>query len=317
MSNNNSKEFKATLNAYEKIGWQKSFLSDERYARLLVNKNKVLAKNETKGVKINYKLSKEKVNLKVYVKEGMKLKNPVYLCFSFLAPKGRQVINSEFFIGRGAEVKFLANCLFPQSEKVKHYMFAKVHISPQAKMSYYEEHYHSKRGGAEVYPKMEAEIDREGELYEEFKLIKGRVGFLAIDYKIRQKEKSRSHILTKVYGSGEDRIKIKERIYLDGKSASGLAKSRIVLKNRASAEILSEVEGNAAQARGHIDCQELVYGRKVKASSVPKISINHSQARVTHEAAIGKIDKKILETLMARGLSENEAVDFVLRGFLR
>lgn len=41
------------------------------------------------------------------------------------------------------------------------------------------------------------------------------------------------------------------------------------------------------------------------------------RAKLTHEAAIGSIDRKELETLMARGLTEEEAVETVVRGLLR
>jgi Fe-S cluster assembly scaffold protein SufB len=45
--------------------------------------------------------------------------------------------------------------------------------------------------------------------------------------------------------------------------------------------------------------------------------VNDDRAKLTHEAAIGSVDKKQVETLMARGLTEDEAVDVVVRGMLR
>ncbi len=45
--------------------------------------------------------------------------------------------------------------------------------------------------------------------------------------------------------------------------------------------------------------------------------VTHPLAKVTHEAAIGSVDKKQLETLMAHGLSPEEAVDLIVRGILR
>jgi hypothetical protein len=41
------------------------------------------------------------------------------------------------------------------------------------------------------------------------------------------------------------------------------------------------------------------------------------RAKLTHEAAIGSVDKKQIETLMARGLTEDEAVDVAVKGMLR
>ena len=124
-------------------------------------------------------------------------------------------------------------------------------------------------------------------------------------------------MLAKVCGKKTDSIKIREAIYLNGPYASGIAKSRIVLTGSSHGNVLGEVEGNAPHTRGHVDCHEIVHGRNAVASSTPRISVNDPLARVTHEAAIGRINKKELETLMARGLTENEAIDFIIKGLLR
>jgi len=49
---------------------------------------------------------------------------------------------------------------------------------------------------------------------------------------------------------------------------------------------------------------------------VPIVVVRDDRARVTHEAAIGSVNSKELETLMARGLDEEEAVDIIVRGLL-
>jgi Fe-S cluster assembly scaffold protein SufB len=72
---------------------------------------------------------------------------------------------------------------------------------------------------------------------------------------------------------------------------------------------------DAPFARGHVDCKEIVQGQGV-ARAVPIVEVNHPTAHVTHEAAIGRVDSKQLETLMARGLSEDEAVELIIEGLL-
>jgi Fe-S cluster assembly scaffold protein SufB len=75
-------------------------------------------------------------------------------------------------------------------------------------------------------------------------------------------------------------------------------------------------EGNAAGARGHVDCMEIVRDR-ARVSANPMVKVSHPQAKVTHEAAIGSVDHQQLETLMARGLSPDAAVDLIVSGILR
>jgi hypothetical protein len=60
-----------------------------------------------------------------------------------------------------------------------------------------------------------------------------------------------------------------------------------------------------------------VNGEGVIARAIPVVYVNDKQAKVTHEAAIGSIDKKQMQTLMARGLSEEKAVDVIVKGILK
>jgi Fe-S cluster assembly scaffold protein SufB len=95
-----------------------------------------------------------------------------------------------------------------------------------------------------------------------------------------------------------------------------LIKSRIAVRERAESEVVSELEASAPNARGHVDCVEIVQGEAV-AKAVPVVSVLHKNAQVTHEAAIGRVNQKELETLMARGLKEEEAVEVIIGGMLK
>jgi Fe-S cluster assembly scaffold protein SufB len=143
------------------------------------------------------------------------------------------------------------------------------------------------------------------------------VGKLAYDFEVFCEENGVAELVAKVYGKGNDDIKVWEKIHLNGAGARGLAKSRIVLGDKARAEVRGETYGNAPYARGHVDCMELVNGGEAIASAIPIVEVRNEKAKVTHEAAIGSIDRKQVETLMARGLNEDEAVDVIVKGILR
>jgi Fe-S cluster assembly scaffold protein SufB len=65
-----------------------------------------------------------------------------------------------------------------------------------------------------------------------------------------------------------------------------------------------------------MDCTEIVRDQAI-AKNMPLVIVRDDRAQVTHEAAIGTVNPKELETLMARGLSEEEAVDLIIRGMLQ
>jgi hypothetical protein len=62
---------------------------------------------------------------------------------------------------------------------------------------------------------------------------------------------------------------------------------------------------------------ELINGSEAVATAIPIVSVTNETAKVTHEAAIGSVDRRQVETLMARGLDEDRAVDVIVKGILR
>jgi uncharacterized protein len=312
-----SKEFEEIAKAYEESGGNAASLLDPKAARLVVSHNKILGKNEIPGVHIDGGSTPTGAKALITVDPGAIVEKPVHLCFGVLPEEGLQEIISEFVIGDNAKVTFLAHCSFPNAVKVKHTMDAKIHIGKHADMTYSEIHYHGEHGGTEVLPVVKVTIDEGGILRNEFKLIKGTVGKLNIDYEGYLKKDAVCEFYAKTYGKKNDRIVVKESIYLNGENARGLAKSRIVSSDHCRSEVIGEVIGNAPYARGHIDCVEIIKGKDARASAIPRLVVVDDRAKLTHEAAIGSVDKKQVETLMARGLTEDEAVDVVVRGMLR
>jgi hypothetical protein len=142
------------------------------------------------------------------------------------------------------------------------------------------------------------------------------VGRLEIDYDVTAGPGAVVELTTRVFGHATDEVKIKEKVVLAGENARGLIKARVAIEDEATAEIIGITEGNAAGCRGHVDCMEIVKDRAV-AKALPLVQVNNPLAKVTHEAAIGSVDKRQMETLMAHGLSPEEAVDIIVKGILR
>ncbi|MBS3734681.1 MAG: SufD family Fe-S cluster assembly protein, partial [Phycisphaerae bacterium] len=81
------------------------------------------------------------------------------------------------------------------------------------------------------------------------------------------------------------------------------------------ADVYNKLTATAAGARGHVDCKEIITDRGI-ANAVPIVEVSHPKAHVTHEAALGSVDSKQLQTLMARGLTEDAASDLIIAGLL-
>jgi Fe-S cluster assembly scaffold protein SufB len=138
-------------------------------------------------------------------------------------------------------------------------------------------------------------------------------------------------------------LKMFPTTYLDGKGAVARFNSimvandgcnmdvgsRIVLNApKSRAEIISravtsggsiiargDLVGNAANIKAHLECKGLILKDGLM-HAIPELRAKVPGVEMSHEAAVGKIDRQEIEYLMARGLSEEEAVSAIVRGFL-
>lgn len=311
-----SKEFEMLVDAYEKSGGDGNVFNDDSGAFLLINKDKVVGANEVEGLKIETEEIENGIKARVTIAKGTKLKKPMHMCFGVTHKEGVQHILSEYILEEGAEAHLLAHCSFPKAEKVVHKMDATIKLAKDAILSYEEVHYHGPEAGIEVIPRTKAYLEKGAYFFNEFKLVKGRVGKLDVDYEAELAEEAVVELLSKVYGKEDDQIKIKETIHLNESNSRGIAKTRIFASDRTVSEVIGEAYGNAPYVKGHIDCVEAVKG-EAEVSAIPIIKVNNDLAELSHEASIGRINQKQLETLIARGLSEEEATDLIVNGMLK
>jgi Fe-S cluster assembly scaffold protein SufB len=253
---------------------------------------------------------------KLIVEAGVQIAQPIHMCFGLAHPTGVQQITIDVQICEGAQARVLSHCLFPLAQAAEHRMQAVMEIGPGASLIYTEGHYHGPHGGMQVLPHATIKIGKGARYFSDFSLLSGSVGTLDIDYLVEVEEEGIAELSAKIFAHKTDHITLKEAVMLRGERSRGLIKTRVVLDGEARAEITGITEAHAKGARGHVDCMEIVQGQ-AQASAIPIVRVFHPEAKVTHEAAIGSVDKKELETLMARGLSPEQAVEMIVSGILR
>jgi Fe-S cluster assembly scaffold protein SufB len=308
-------DFEAILKAYAAAGGNPEFLKSPKIGSLVISGNQVLGLNAIPGLDVIAEPLPDGVRVAVRVAPGARIETPVHLCFGVIPAEGVQRILVDYEVDAGASVEFLAHCTFPNAQRVQHVMQGTVHVGPGATMRYSEVHYHGETGGIEVLPRLQIRVDEGGRYFSSFSQTKGRAGRIDFDYTVDVDREALAELTAKALGYADDQITVRETIRLNGEGARGLARSRIAVRDRAQSEVLATTEGNAPFARGHVDCVEIVRGQAI-ANAVPVVRVTDDRAQVTHEAAIGTVGKKELETLMSRGLAEDEAVDIIVRGML-
>jgi len=282
-----------------------------------VEKNKILSHNSPAGVEMKARETPEGVEAEVVIKKGKKITQPLFFCFGLGGTKDRQFVVPNITVEDGAEVAIYAHCTFPHAVSASHKMEAQFIVGKNASFYYEEHHYHGKKSGAMVIPKLKLLVEEGGKFNSNFLLTKGTVGQVSIEVDAILKKDARSDIETKVLGRNEkDIVSIVDKVTLEGENSKSLIKMRAAATNGGRVMMQGETYARAKGATGHVDCQEIVSGESF-AKAVPIVEVTNDQARVTHEASVGKINQKELETLMTRGLNEEEATDLIIEAMMR
>jgi Fe-S cluster assembly scaffold protein SufB len=232
-----------------------------------------------------------------------------------LPEEGEQQIGMHVEIEEDAAASVLAHCTFPNAVNVRHAMEAEITVAAGARYEYFERHVHGPHGGVLVLPKARVHVLEGARFRTEFELLSGRVGRMEIDYEVDVAAHGALEMLARVFGREDDTVILHETGHLNGEYARAALQSHIALRGRARGEVFNTITADAPYARGHVDCKEIVQDEAV-ARAVPIVQVSNPRAHVTHEAAIGSVDSKQLQTLMSRGLSEDKAVDLIIEGLL-
>ena len=109
----------------------------------------------------------------------------------------------------------------------------------------------------------------------------------------------------KIMTHGAQFAKTEFDVVLNGENASTHVTSRSVAKDASKQEFISKVSGNT-KCYGHVECDAIIMDNAT-VKAIPEILANNIDARLIHEAAIGKIAGEQMVKLMTLGLSEKEA----------
>ena len=285
-------------------------------AHLEVDGNRILASATVPGLIMDLDETENGIEGEIRLKAGTVVKKPVHLCFGMVPENGIQKIELKVVLEEDSKVNFLTHCTFPNAVELDHIMDSEVHVGKGASYTYFEKHIHSDSGGIRVIPKTKIFLEEYAQFKTEFELLKGRVGYMDVDYNAECNSYSILDMIARISGRKDDVIKIRETGWLKGKHSKGVLASSIALRDNARAEVFNELIADGDYAQGHVDCKEIIQDNGI-ARAVPIVQVNNPKAHVTHEAAIGSVDSKQLDTLMSRGVEEDDAVDMIIQGMLK
>jgi len=298
-----------------KVAGVKDILKNPDIAHLFIHHHKVVASHLVPGLDVQVDEEKDHVKVKVNVAKGTVIAQPVHMCFGMMPKEGVQRLVMDVRIEEKSQVGILAHCAFPNAVKVQHEMDAVITIGEGASYSYFERHIHGASGGVTVLPHAKIHLLQGAKFRSEFELLKGRAGRIDIDYKTTCEKRSVLEMIARINAKEDDHITIRETGHLNGDYSRGVLTSRVAVRDQARADVYNKLTASGSYARGHVDCTEIIQDNG-RVSATPIVEVSNPRAHITHEASLGSVDSKQLQTLMARGLTENEATDLIIQGLL-
>ena len=245
---------------------------------------------------------------------GEKIHIPVIISESGLT----EMVYNDFIVGENCDVEIVAGCGIHNcgSEESRHDGIHSFFIGKNAKVKYVEKHVGEGdgEGGKNMNPTTVINIADGGYMEMETTQIKGidstkRItkATLADNVTLIVKEKLMTH--------GSQYAETDFTVDMNGENCSANVVSRSVAKDKSYQLFVSRINGNNI-CNGHTECDAIIMD-DAHVSALPQITANHIDAALIHEAAIGKIAVEQLIKLMTLGLSESEAEEQIVNGFLK
>ena len=266
---------------------------------------------------INIVSKQDKQGIDIIIKENTKneiVHIPVIITEGGLTDE----VYNDFFIGKNADVLIIAGCGIHNDGDTtsQHNGIHRFFLEENAKVKYIEKHVGEGNGEGKriLNPQTIVELKNGATLEMETTQIKG------VDSTIRDtrgvlQDNTNLIITEKIMTHGNQFAKTIFDVELNGENSSTRVVSRSIAKDNSKQQFISKITGNN-KCFGHVECDAIIMDN-ASIQATPEITANNVDARLIHEAAIGKIAGEQVTKLMTLGLTEKEAEKEIINGFLK
>ena len=266
---------------------------------------------------VNIVTKTDKPGIDIYVKENTKFEFihiPVIITESGLT----DLVYNDFYIGKNANVIIVAGCGIHNDhhKNSQHDGIHRFYLEEGAKVRYIEKHYGEGIGDGKkiLNPVTEVYLKEGSSMEMDSSQIKG------VDSTIRETkgivEANANFVVSeKIMTNGIQTAKTIFDVQLNGENASTHVTSRSVAADKSRQDFISKIYGNK-KCFAHSECDAIIKDNAI-VTATPEITANNVDANLIHEAAIGKIAGEQITKLMTLGLTEKEAEEEIINGFLR
>ena len=276
---------------------------------------KLVSRNVSANINITTK--NDKPGIDIFIKDNTKNESvhiPVIVTEAGL----KDLVYNDFYVGKNCDVVIVAGCGIAcgTSEDEGHDGIHSFHIGENSKVTYVEKHFANGKGTGKrvLNPTTIVELDKNAYMKMETIQISGVTSAVRTTNAMLD-DGAKLEINEKIMTDGEQYAETNFNVDLNGKDSSTHVVSRAVAKGKSHQIYKSVVNGNN-KCFGHTECDAIIMD-KANIVAKPELTAKSTDASLIHEAAIGKIAGEQIIKLQTLGLTEQEAEQEIIKGFLR
>ncbi len=250
----------------------------------------------------------------IYVPPGLKIKRPLQACFFIKSHALEQKVHNVIVMGKGSSLDIINGCATANYDtQGMHIGITEIYIEENAYLTYTM--IHEWAPGVEVRARTAVHVKREGQFVSNYISLQMTSLTQSAPQIYLEGEGAKARLTSLVFAPDNAVYDLGGSIYLKEQNTAGEIISRVVSNGgriTSRGDIIARAEG----VRGHMECNGIILKEHGEITAVPVLSSSTLNADLTHEAAVGKISRVEVNYLKSRGLTEEEAVQFIIEGFL-
>lgn len=252
----------------------------------------------------------------IYVPKGVKLDKPLQSYFRINNEKSGQFERSLIICDEGSSINYVEGCTAPiYSKESLHAAVVEIVVLKGARCRYTTVQNWSNNIVNMVTQR--ALVMEDGHM----EWVDGNIGSLRnMKYPacILQGDGAKGTVISIAVGGRNQFQDNGARMIHIGKNTSSNIISKSVCSHGGVANYRGTVrmhEG-AENAHAHVECDTLILDSESRSDTYPKNEIKNATSYIEHEATVSKINEEQLFYLMSRGISEEDATNMIIMGFI-
>jgi len=286
--------------ALKKYSWAKKYLW------------KLVDKSKDKYTKEVSRFSQEGYFIRA--KKGAKVKVPIQACLYIRKNKLRQRVHNIIIAEENSSLNVVTGCaISPKASFGLHIGVSEFFIKKNASLSFTM--IHNWDENTIVRPRTVSEIEKNGKFVSNYISLKKIKDLEMYPIAHLKGEGAACYLNSILFAPKNSLLDVGAGVFLKAKNTKAEVISR-AMSSGGKIIARGKIVGEVSNTKAHLECQGLILKRGGKIYAIPELESKEMGADLSHEAAVGKIAQEEIEYLMARGISKNNAISMIVRGFL-